>query len=70
VRRESPAAYLKVCAMLVAREMLDVLVPEVVPQGRLSWPSLASLNPQAALNSATLAMLFRMRSDPVPCCGF
>jgi hypothetical protein len=56
--------------MLVAREMLDVLVPEVVPQGRLSWPSLASLNPQAALNSATLAMLFRMRSDPVPCCGF
>jgi hypothetical protein len=23
-----------------------------------------------ALTSATLAMLFRMRSDPLPCCGF
>jgi hypothetical protein len=23
-----------------------------------------------ALTSATLAMFFRMRSDPLPCCGF
>jgi hypothetical protein len=33
-------------------------------------PAISSSAPRSRRISATLAMLFRMRSDPVPCCGF